>query len=79
MFGAMPFDFMLLEVGEEMPLEEDDSEPTSAPDIDITWDINQRCVLVECDGGRRLRGVALGAMEDARRIWSRRSLEPTRR
>lgn len=50
MFGAMPSDFMLFEVGEEMPLEEDDSEPISAPDIDITWDINQRC---EC-GGRRL-------------------------
>jgi len=50
MFGAIPSDFMLFEVGEEMPLEEDDSEPTSAPDMDITWDINQR--FAECDRRR---------------------------
>lgn len=62
MFGAMPSDFMLFEVGEEIPLEEDDSEPISAPDIDITWDINQRCVFAECGVG------VLGALEDARNM-----------
>ena len=49
MFGAMPSDFMVFEVGEEMPLEEDEDEP-SPPDIDsIEWDINERCVC-GCDG-----------------------------
>lgn len=46
MFGAMPSDFMVFEVGEEPQVEEDENdEASSTPVVDSTkWDIKRRCV-----------------------------------
>lgn len=47
MFGAMPSDFMLLEVGEEPPTEEsDEDEEVISPASDHKWDVNKRSALL---------------------------------
>lgn len=44
MFGAMPADFLLFEVGEEPPAEESYEEEDITPDPQNNWDINNRSV-----------------------------------
>lgn len=47
MYGAMPSDFMVFEVGVEESVEDTEIEQASTPDVDgATWDVNHRCVRV---------------------------------
>lgn len=45
MFGAMPSDFMVFDVSEQLKVEQDEDQRSTSSDVNTSkWDVNHRCV-----------------------------------